>query len=78
MDHVRISKEEIKKRLIRAKEVEAKENAEVAEIEKSIQPWLQNNKKRFMKIKLYSCSLWFYYLSDFMEEFISKPIPFPG
>lgn len=38
MDHVRISKEEIKKRLIRAKEVEAKENAEVAKIEKSIQP----------------------------------------
>lgn len=37
MDHVRISKDEIKKRLIRAKEVEAKENAEIAEIEKSIQ-----------------------------------------
>lgn len=36
MDHVRISKEEIKKRLIRAREGEAKVNAEVVEIEKNI------------------------------------------
>lgn len=38
MDQARIKKEEINKRLIKAREVEAEVNAEVAEIEKSIKP----------------------------------------